>query len=155
MTTKAKRQWMSSVRKQRDATSRLRKARRGTLYPHLVKTTRSRAWEGVEGNGFAGSGGEARIVDTAEEARGDAGCSQYDSELLHGSGTEGEWRCAQCEQCCVAPGSDVCDACAAEAAFVDVVMQHPELSGSVDLLARDPVSEFGLLGGRKKRQGCG
>ena len=89
---------------------------------------------------------EAQIVDTAEEAGGDAECNQYDSELLHGSDTEAEWRCAQCGQCCVAPGSDVCDACAAEAAFVDAVMQHPELPGSVDFLPHDPVSGFSSLG---------
>ena len=112
-----------------------------------MDTTGARAWEGDEGGDFAGSGGEARIVDTTEEAGGDAECSQYESELLHGSDTEGEWRCAHCGQCCVAPGSDVCDACAAEAAFVDAVMQHSELPGSVDCLAHDPMSELGSLGG--------
>ena len=152
MITKAKRQWLSSVKKQREAISRLHRARRGTLYHHIVDTTEARAWEGNEGDGFAGSGEEARNVDIAEEIGGGAECSRYDSELLHGSDTEGELRCAQCGQCCVAPGPDVCDECAAEAAFVDVVMTHPELPDSRDLLAHDPVSEFGSLGGRKKSQ---
>ena len=44
------------------------------------------------------------------------------------------------------------DACAAEAAFVDAVMQHLELPGSVIFLAHDLVSEFGSLGGREKSQ---
>ena len=89
-----------------------------TSYEH------ARAWRGDEGDGSDGSGKGAPAVDAAEGAGGDAECSQYGSELPHSSDTEGEWRCAQCGQCCVTPGSDVCDTCAAEAAFIDAVMQH-------------------------------
>jgi hypothetical protein len=48
MTTKAKRQWLSGVKKERDAISRLRKAWRGTLYPHLVDTAGARPGGVVE-----------------------------------------------------------------------------------------------------------
>ena len=90
------------------------------------------------------------MVHAAGEAGCDAECSQCDDGLLHSSGTECEWKCVQCGQLLIAPGSDMCNACGAEAAFVDVVVQHAVLPGSEACLAHEAMTRLGSLGSQKK-----
>ena len=152
MATKAKRQWLSSVKKHRDDISRRRRARRGTLYSHLVGTAGGHAWEDSKNDGLADGDREAQVVHTAGEAGGDAECSQCDDELLHSSGTECGWKCVQCGQLRIAPGSDMCNACSAEAACVDGVMQHGVRSSSEACLAHESMTELGPLESQKESQ---
>ena len=152
MTTKAKKQWLSGVKKQRNTMSRLRRARRGTVYPHLVSIAGEHTWEGGEGDCFTGSDKEAQMVNAAGEAGGGAKSSQYEGGLLHSSGTENKWRCEQCGQFRVAPGSGVCGACTAETACVYAVVHHAELPGSGACLAHEPTPGLGLLDERNRSQ---
>ena len=82
---------------------------------------------------------------TAAGPGSDVEHGQRDDDVPRSSNTEDEWKCVQCGQG-NAQGTNTCDACGAEAAFVDVVMQDAMPPGSGTYLdhemAADNISQL-------------
>ena len=112
------------------------------MYPHLVGTAGGHTWKGTKDNGFTSEGQETQVVCTAAGPGSDAEHGQGDDDVPRSSDTEDEWKCVcvQCGQLDIAQGTDMCDTCGAEAAFVDVVMQGAMPSSSGTYLEHEPTA---------------
>ena len=96
-------------------------------------------WEGTKDDGFASEGQEAQVVRTAVGPGSNTEHGQGGGDVPRSPDTEGEWECVQCGQG-TAQDTDTCDACGAEAAFVDVVMQSAMPSSSGACLGHEPTA---------------